>query len=159
MRTLGEAGQPPLLERWSRSQSHRSKLKRHPLVPQNKATRGRAVGLQEKPSSVSAWARAVWALRSWVPSVGGDRDEAGWWQYQTSWQCLMGEKKIWNRTYTIEVLLHSEMNLLGPKEKVHFDQNQVDSWFFCLSVNTLERFQMRHEWIWVGTQSSQSQGL
>ena len=78
---------------------------------------------------------------------------------QSSRRCLIGKKKIWNRTYTLEVPLHLEMKLLGPKDKVHFDQDQVDAWFFCLSVNTLERFQMRHEWIWVGTQSAQSQGL
>ena len=77
---------------------------------------------------------------------------------QTSRRCLMGEKKNWNGTCPLEVPLYSEMNLLGPIEKVQFDQDQVDTWFFCLRVNTLEMFQIRHEWICVGTQSSQSRG-
>lgn len=55
----------------------------HPPSPRNwKATWAAAVSPGEA-LEVSAWARAVWAWGS-CPSVGGDRDEAGWWQYQTS---------------------------------------------------------------------------
>ena len=58
----GRSRTPPHLEQWSRNCSHRRKMERYPLIPQNRATWGEVVGLQKEHWSVSARARAVWGF-------------------------------------------------------------------------------------------------
>lgn len=68
-------------------------VQRCPLVPHNKATQCEVVGLQKEHSVPEAgW---FGALGSWVPSVGGDRDEAAWW-HPSDLQavCLGGDGKV-----------------------------------------------------------------
>ena len=106
----GRSRTPPHLERWSRNCSHRRKMERCPLIPQNRATWGEVAGLQKEHLSVSARARAVWGFGKleflWKMTMRGDCDEAQWWQpsdLQTV--CLGGEGKVWNGSLLWGVLL------------------------------------------------------
>lgn len=76
---LGEAEHPTARVMVSEPQSHKEGGETSP-VPRNKAAPEGVVGLQEEHSCRYPEPGWFGALRTWVPSVGGDRDEAGWWQ-------------------------------------------------------------------------------
>ena len=55
-------------------------MERRPLVLQKKAKWGGGVGSQKSTRMSVPEPGRFGALGSWVPSVGGDGNEPGWWQ-------------------------------------------------------------------------------
>ena len=120
---------PPHLELRSRSHSHRRKVERHTIGPQNRQYGAQRWGSRRSTRVLVLEQGPFEALGTWAPSVGDDGNEPEWWQQPDCRRGLMSERKVWNQACMLEVHLLSNKSP-GSQKQSALGSEQVDPCFF-----------------------------